>query len=431
MKNEKVVCVLVFSFATIMGCTETASAPTSADSAAMDVRHIEDVSGLIDANPDAHQTPDIHPDVMQTDTTFRTNPTLATLNDNQARDLGTYACPSIVAGEPSNLCQHITDYSGFVYNAHSHRMMMFGGGHSSTSTDDVVIFDFDLLTWTSSYTPTPCAAMTLANYDVATATWTSTGHPVSRHTYDKLVIHPANDRLVVVGGRAMGAPCVAFQAESEHEAGYDAISFYNPLTKTWRNTGFKRPWHGYAATEIDPQTGQLIIFDTLKVWSFDLDTLEVVHSKSHGIAGLGIDHSLVYYPPTDTFYSIRGDHGYAVYEIKLDRSDFSQSSVKQLPAPTGDAPPIPDDQFYVYYGGYAYDSHNEVIGGGVRDGSFYIFFPRENRWEKEVVDIVNPSSPVGDVAFHALDYDPINNVFIFINRDYQAGPKTFAYRYRR
>jgi hypothetical protein len=36
---------------------------------------------------------------------------------------------------------------------------------------------------------------------------------------------------------------------------------------------------------------------------------------------------------------------------------------------------------------------------------------------------------VGSMAFHALGYDPVNNVFVFVT-DYPSGRHTWAYRLR-
>jgi hypothetical protein len=80
--------------------------------------------------------------------------------------------------------------------------------------------------------------------------------------------------------------------------------------------------------------------------------------------------------------------------------------------------------------GWAYDAANQIIGGGIQDGLFYAYSPLTNTWTSNVMQTDPPGSSVGTLAFHALDYDPINNVFIFIT-DGDSGRRTWAYRYAK
>ena len=114
------------------------------------------------------------------------NPVLIGLPANTARDLGAYASDAL-CGVPIQ----VTDYSRFTYDSRRHRLLLFGGGHSSTPRSDVDVFDFATLQWTSAYPPTPLPELTLANYDPELTRWISTGHPIARHTYDQLVFAPS------------------------------------------------------------------------------------------------------------------------------------------------------------------------------------------------------------------------------------------------
>jgi hypothetical protein len=58
----------------------------------------------------------------------------------------------------------------------------------------------------------------------------------------------------------------------------------------------------------------------------------------------------------------------------------------------------------------------------VTDNIFYAFDPRTGQWSSETIQGGSP----GTQSFHALAYDPIDNVFIFITND----RRTWAYRYR-
>jgi uncharacterized repeat protein (TIGR01451 family) len=85
---------------------------------------------------------------------------------------------------------------------------------------------------------------------------------------------------------------------------------------------------------------------------------------------------------------------------------------------------VPDSQ----ESGWAYDARNQIIGGGIRDGIFFAFDPLDHSWTSRVIQVQAPGEQVGTQAFHALDYDPVSNVFIFIT-EYSSGRRTWAYRY--
>ena len=75
--------------------------------------------------------------------------------------------------------------------------------------------------------------------------------------------------------------------------------------------------------------------------------------------------------------------------------------------------------------GYSYDSLNQIIGGGVENDHIFIFDPPTKTWTSHAI---NGGSP-GTQAFLAIGYDPVNNVFVFVN-DYASGQHTWAYRYK-
>jgi hypothetical protein len=81
--------------------------------------------------------------------------------------------------------------------------------------------------------------------------------------------------------------------------------------------------------------------------------------------------------------------------------------------------------------GFAYDVASGVIGGGIEGGVFFAFRPSTRSWTAESMQAVSgaPARP-GRIAFHAIDYDPIGNVFVFVT-DQASGRRTWAYRYRR
>ncbi len=346
---------------------------------------------------------------------FDPNPTLAAIPGNTALDLGEYTCEPI-SGEWPGLCEGITDYSGFTYDKHRHRMLMFGGGHSTTMRDDIDAFDFDTLTWNSLYESTPCEDMTLANFDATRGMWLTTGQASSRHTYDLLVVtEDTGEFLLMRGGGNAGAACAKFDQLGGEVAHYDFDA------RAWSFSGQPYIWERFAAAEVDPVSGMVIIRSQYGLYMYD-PVAKVAREIDPANKAMGISNNLVYFPPNDRMYLIQRGSPTRVWEITLDRTNWENSTTELVTDVSGD---IPDS----LQSGWAYDSVNQIIGGGVRAGVFYAYDPLSRRWSSSVMQPQSSAgAEVGTLAFHALDFDPVDGVFIFLTSR-SSGRRTWAYRY--
>jgi hypothetical protein len=357
------------------------------------------------------------------------NPRFAGLADGEAIDLGEFGCTSPAPDLED--CAAVTDYSGFVYDARGHRFLMFGGGHATTMTDTVFAFDLgDTLTWIELYETTTCEFMTVANLDPVTGAW-RTGpsgpypRPLAAHTYDLLAVAPEQNQFLLLSRLFNGGHC--------SEAGNDVggpIAMFDLDSLGWSFTDVTSPGHeNIDASERDPISGRFVFFGTSGLSTYDPATrAAVTHVSTYDgealndssgaeadMSVLGYANHLTYYPPTDTFYYFaRGESD--VWALKLDRDDYERSTLDRV-STTGPACPHQEP-------GYDYDAVNEIIGGGVTDGAFYVFDPRTATWSADELD-----GDPGTQAFHALGYDPVDNVFVF-RTDYDSGNRTWAYRYR-
>ncbi len=107
-----------------------------------------------------------------------------------------------------------------------------------------------------------------------------------------------------------------------------------------------------------------------------------------------------------------------VWELCFDRA---KNSVLIQELTTVGAPASQED-------GWAYDSKNHVIGGGVLNNTFYAFDPATNTWDSKVMQVVSSDGETpGSEVFHALDYDPVDNVYLFLSDPHR---RTWAYRYK-
>ena len=360
---------------------------------------------------------------------FKKNLQLLSIPKNTIIDLGSFSCTNPEGDGQS--CKKVTDYSGMVYDQNHHQILMFGGGHSTTFTDSVFIFNFNSLTWKEDYPPTPCTLeyMNKDNYHINTA-W-KTGpqgpypRPISRHTYDLLAVATGLPDLIMMmwpNGHSHSCPPNAkwtstFKAKP-------MVAHYNLKNKKWLFSKTAepdgRPYkpHEYTAAEYDPVSGMIILLGRYGLYLYnpiDRTKTRLIDYRSYdgNYEKMGIANELVYYPPNDKMYYF-SRKSKSVWEINLNRENLALSTVKELMT-KGDYPEHAEP-------GYAYDSINEVIAGAVFNNKFYIFDPKTKTWSHQIVSGGKP----GTMEFHCIAFDPVDNVFIFLTK----GFRTWAYRYK-
>ncbi len=375
---------------------------------------------------------------------FAPNPTLANIPPNTALSLGEYKPAGLPGchlwGSPTPTVYDgsgVVGYSRFTYDSIHNQMLLWGGGHSTTPRTDVDVLDLNQpsLKWQSAYPSTPIADMRLSNYNVATGGWISTGHPAAVHSYDQLTFVPSTGELLYLQNRSSPkSPCInEDELRVQPYTTRGPIWSYNTNTKTWTpievTPGGEWSTYTYVATEYDPVSGKVIILggDGMSVY----DPVTRVTSRFEKIRGGNYAQNLVYFPPTDKMYYVMSNG--TVYELTLNRGDFAKSTATKMVGVTGTLPPRPlngatDDGET----GWAYDSVNHIIGGGILNGVFYAFDPVTKVWSSSVMQKSPADLPynIGSLSVtHVLDYDPVDNVFIFITSGGNYKRYTWAYRY--
>lgn len=347
------------------------------------------------------------------------NPRLLNIAPNTAVDLGRYPC-SQPQDNPSD-CQLITDYSRLIYDPYNHQFLMFGGGHAATHRTDVDVFDPRTLSWKSAYPSTPCSDMRLANIDRDRAAWRTTGHPIARHTYDMLVVVDKPPRLLLLNGAGGQGRCVEPGPPGlpDQYSISGRLGLYDIAGRTWTYGPPTSGWQRYATAEWDPVSRKVVVVDAYSLWTYDPDTHEKVRHLNYARGELSYGKNLVYFPANQKMYYIAD--GDAVFEVSLDRENFARSTITRVTGITGDIPRLRET-------GFAYDPTHKAIGGAVRDGVFYAYLPLTKTWLSRKIETDPPGMRVGSVAFHALDYDPLNGVFVFLT-DYPSGWRTWVFRF--
>ena len=344
------------------------------------------------------------------------NPRLADLADNTALDLGRYECE---ARAPGLNCATIFDYSRINYDPYSHRMLIFGGGHAATGRTDVDAFDPATLAWKSLYRSMSCDEVKSSEVDPR-GFHRATGHPVTRHTYDQNVVATVKGRyrLLMFSTEGFSGHCHPKKSSIQAVA---SLPLDGSAPKWEYGPEARMPWGYSGAAEFDPVSGMVILVNAKSrssMWVYD----PAAHSIAAVVALNARNESssnLLYYPPSGNMVLIDSKTT-DVREIVLNREDWSKSAQRMIDA-RGERPgPMRN---------FAYDAKNRIIGG-VKDGVFYAYDASTRTWTSQKMRTSsNDQAEIGNVAHHAIEYDPVNNVFVFVT-DRASGRRTWAYRYR-
>ncbi len=360
------------------------------------------------------------------DCPFEPNPILAAIPDNTALDLGSYECedrmPQIALG-----CDGIFDFSRINYDPGSHRIIAFGGGHSASGRTDLDTFDLDALTWASLYPSMSCEEVEEGDTDPR-GFHLSTGHPAARHSYDQNVIGEVDGvlSLLMFSSEGFSGFChpenVKMNSVARRSLEDDAAPWeYRPEFK-----GGRPPWHYAGSAEFDPVSAMVILMGASAgagphyLWVYDPSTGDVVHSQSIEVVGI---HSQLHYDPAGDRMIILFEDGESISskEIRLNRADWTKSTVQDLV--TGGVAPGSARAS-------AYDTRNRILGTFGAPGVFSALDLATDTWSSQAVELQtdDPGVALEMATAFALDYDPINNVFLFIAG--QGGSeRTWAYRY--
>lgn len=346
---------------------------------------------------------------------FSAHPDLATLDDGEALDLGRYECESRV---PNLDCRKIFDYSRINYDPYNHRFLVFGGGHAATGRTDIDAFDMQTLQWDNLYSSMSCEEIAEGDTDPR-GFHRKTGHPVARHTYDQNVIadYAGQGWLLMFSTEGFRGRCHRYNALIRAPAAF-------PLTKTdpkWTfSPRMKTPW-GYAGSaEFDPISGFVVLLggQSHGMWIYDPVKQQIVATM--GNVKRAKNSSNLIYNPRDTNMYLIDSATLAVRQFPLNRGNW-QMTFEQSIATKGVSPKRMRN--------FAYDSRNHVIGG-IKDGVFHALDLETFTWQSYPVKEQSASGArIGTVYHHAIDYDPINNVFILVSGKL-GSLRTWAYRFR-
>lgn len=337
--------------------------------------------------------------------------------------LGPFRCASL-AGQAADTCLAATNDGTLRYDRRHDRLAFFGGG---SAVDSVFFFGMDTLSWSAAYAPTACAQMSETNLDRSLGAWrTGAGGPYPRPTAlppkDMWIPVPSLDEWVLLRRDGL----ISLGCTSSIELDDSLVAHFSSSSNTW---SFSATARGDAAPEVvtaltafelDPPLqkivgvgqGGLVLYDPAT------RTKERVFAD-FGVSALGYSNELVYFPPDGRhYYFERGTK--KVFALELDRTTPLSSRLVEV-AYQGNYPSHPEP-------GFAYDEVHRTIVGAVSSGRVSRFDPQIPAFTETELTVVGAASRhVGTMQSHAIAYDAVNEVFVFLT-DVNDGYTTWAYR---
>ncbi|MCB1922379.1 MAG: hypothetical protein KDJ27_01315 [Gammaproteobacteria bacterium] len=330
------------------------------------------------------------------------NPRLADLADGEARDLGAYECEPRA---PELNCKTIFDYSRINYDRNNQRFIIFGGGHAATGRTDIDAFDMHTLEWRSIYPTMRCDEVAAKDLDPR-GFHRKTGHPVARHSYDQNVIAEIDGQswLLLFSNEGFAGHCHAYKSAIDAPAAFPLTA---PDAQWTYGPSIARQW-GYGGTaEFDPISGFVILLSSSSpgMWIYDPAKQELVASVRN-FAPPAKNSSNLFFNPRDGFLYLIDRASMQVRRIRLNRNDWQNSAIETVA--TSGRPPAA-------FRNLAYDAKNH-IAGGIHDGKFFALDMQTFEWQSLPIKSTSATSAsLASVHSHAIDYDPVNNVFIVVS----------------
>ncbi len=343
------------------------------------------------------------------------NPRLEHLKDGEALDLGPYSCSTRA---PELNCETIFDYSRINYDPVNGRFLAFGGGHAATGRTDIDSFDLDSLSWNSVYPSMKCVDIESGRVDKS-GFHVASMHPLARHTYDQTVVADINSKksLVMFSTEAFRGHCHPYKAQ------ISAIAFFS-LDKAVGHWTYSKehsmPWGYSGAAEFDPLSGMIVLTggQSAGMWIYDPHKDEIV-AKIDTVARAAPSSNLIYVPFVDKMFLL-DRKTMQIRAYRLDRSNWTKT--KETVVVAKNAP-------LEAFRNLAYDSRNRVFGG-IHKGVFHAFDPATEQWSAHPIYSRSQwDKTLVNVRHHAIDYDPLNNVFVLISGK-PGSLRTWAYRFK-
>jgi hypothetical protein len=297
-------------------------------------------------------------------------------------------------------------WSGGVYDTLRDRLVIWGGGHTDYSGNEVYAFDLNSKSWSRLTDPSPNVGG-----DESTGVYPD-GLPRSRHTYNSLVYAENVDKFMTLG---------AFGVYSSG-GGNRFVHAFDFNDRTWDNSRTPVPKFGVplTASAYDPVTGNIWVASsstggrlmeynpTADAWA----THASLNMAYYGTAAIDtVRHNML----------VVGGYGGQRQILLFDLDN--PKAAPQVPATSGAT-----DLEKKAAPGLAYDPVLDKYVGWAGGGDVYLLDPETFVWTKKgpaANNTVIPTSANANGTYGRFRYIPSRNVYIAVNR-----PNENVYIYR-
>lgn len=252
-------------------------------------------------------------------------------------------------------------WSGAAFDGKRNRLIVWGGGHTDYSGNEIYVFDLDTLMWSRVTDPSPFPPGDGGNANDEVQH--PDGAPISRHSYNYIAYIPDPvDRFFVGGGSGIwssgqfeddntylfdfntsqwetksktpvayiGAFC-AVAADGrvwQHGAGpVSNLAVYDATTDTWTSHAADGGWFSYAFTaDVDTKRNRLLAIGADRTLAWDLNNPNDPVTRLQTTGDREVEDSefpgVVYHPGSDRLIAWIG--GASVYALDLDTNVWTK-----------------------------------------------------------------------------------------------------------
>ncbi len=285
-------------------------------------------------------------------------------------------------------------WSGGAYDTQRDRLIVWGGGHTDYSGNELYVFDIETLTWTRLTDPT---------YDVGGgAPYYNDGSPRSRHSYDYLQYLPTIDRFC-----SLGVSAIYVDANN-----FPNVDCFNFDTLQWERRADLIGVYTYGMTsDVDPSTGYAWHHSTENGYLTEYRPVQDrwVSHGSRDIEGRWIDNEItgVVHPVEEQFVAVGLGN---VYVWNLGGGTRRHTLLQT----TGGDPIVNEDS-----PGLQYDPTIDKIVGWAGGADVYTLDLNTAVWTRIEPAATNATVPTAAEArgtFGRFRYIPSKNVYVLVNR---------------
>ncbi len=290
----------------------------------------------------------------------------------------------------SNCKNVVAAWSGGIADTTRNRLIIWGGGHTDYSGNEIYALDLNSLTLTRLNNP----AIPVST-DCGEALTGPT--PNSRHTYDDLAYSPSVDQMLAVTGSK--APCGAASN------GTWTLNLSN-LQWTQRTPAGTAPNYtgGLAATSYDPNTNKVFIhtesYGQFATYDFASNTYTILHS------GSATDyHETSVIDPTRKLFFLFGNGTAWKIDISGNDPTYTWKSIQGSGCSGFMGQPYP---------GLAFDTVQKLVVGWAGGNTVYLYNPDTD----SCTSVTYPNGPGAQQAagtYKRFSYFPALNVFALVN----------------